>query len=198
MRWLEIAGVITGLIYLWLEYRADIRLWVAGIIMPAIYIPVYYTSGFYADAGVNVCYLLAGLYGWMFWRGRRSRDNAAGTSGGANHSRLPISRTPRRMWLPMFLIFIAIFAALALLLTRFTDSTVPYGDGFTTALSIVALWMLSRKYVEQWLIWVAVDAVCSGLYIYKGLHPTAGLYALYAVIAVFGYVKWKKGLATNT
>ena len=78
------------------------------------------------------------------------------------------------------------------MLVRYTDSTVPYGDSFTTALSVAALWMLSRKYAEQWLVWIVVDAVSAGLYFYKGLYPTGGLYLLYAIVAVAGYFKWLK------
>lgn len=179
--WLEIAGAVVGLFYLWFEYRASIWLWAANIVMPAIYIFVYLHGGFYADMGINVWYLGAGIYGWLAWlRGARGED------------RMPITRTPRRQYFPLLLSFIVFFVAIVLILLNFTDSTVPWGDSFTTALSIVALWMLARKYVEQWLVWMVVDIVCTGLYIYKGLFPTAGLYAFYSVISVFGYLKWKK------
>ena len=78
------------------------------------------------------------------------------------------------------------------ILVRFTDSNVPVSDSFVNALSILGLWALARKYVEQWLIWIVVDVVCSVLYAYKGIPFKAGLYGAYAVIAVFGYLKWKK------
>lgn len=181
---LEIAGAVVGLLYLWLEYRASVWLWLVGIVMPAIYLYVYYRSGFYADMGINVYYLVVGVYGWTVWLGK-GKGRAA--SGGRP---LSISRMPRRMWLPAAAVSGVFFALLAWILIAFTDSTVPYGDAFTTALSIVALWMLSRKYAEQWLVWLVVDVVASGLYLYKGLYPTAALYALYGVIAVSGYFKW--------
>jgi len=177
---LEVLGVILGLLYFWLEYRASIWLWAVGIVMPAIYIVVYYEAGIYADVGINVYYLLAGLYGWMTWM-RKARQEKP----------MPISFAPKRLFIPLTLIFLLCFAAIAAILINFTGSTVPYSDSFTTALSIIALWMLSRKYVEQWLVWIAVDVVCVWLYIYKGLYPTAGLYALYSVMAVFGYLKWR-------
>ncbi|MDE6048188.1 MAG: nicotinamide riboside transporter PnuC, partial [Paramuribaculum sp.] len=82
--------------------------------------------------------------------------------------------------------------AVGYILDRFTDSTVPWADGFTTALSIVAMWMLARKYVEQWIVWIAADIACAILYAYKGLWFTGSLYLVYAVIAVFGYSKWKR------
>ena len=105
---------------------------------------------------------------------------------------LSVSRMPRRLLLPLGLVTALCFAATAVLLVRCTDSTVPYGDSFTTALSVAALWMLSRKYAEQWLVWIVVDVVSAGLYFYKGLYPTGGLYLLYAIVAVAGYFKWLK------
>lgn len=180
---LEIIGTALGLLYLYYEYKASIWLWVVGIAMPLVYIFVYYRSGFYADMGINIYYVGAGVYGWWAWlRTKKSGDGVE----------LPISRTPKKYYLPLSAAFVVFFAILSAILINFTDSTVPYGDSFTTALSIVALWMLTRKYAEQWLMWVAVDAVCAWLYLSKGLYPTSALYALYTVIAVAGYFKWLK------
>lgn len=184
MNYLEMAGTVVGLLYLWLEYRASIYLWPVGIVMPAIYIFVYFQAGLYADFGINIYYLLAAVYGWCVWmKGRR---------GGNRPDELPISRTPLRYCLPLSAVFLSAFFCIGLVLVSWTDSDVPWWDSFTTALSIVALWMLARKYVEQWLVWVAVDVVCCGLYVYKELYFTSALYGLYAVIAFFGYLKWKK------
>ncbi len=181
---IEIAGVIVGIAYLWLEYRASIYLWIAGIIMPAIYLFVYYRAGLYADLGIQLYYLLAAIYGWVFWmRGKRKAEDGDG---------LPITRMPFRYYLPLGAVFIAALAGIACILIRFTDSDVPWTDSLTTALSIIGMWMLSRKYVEQWLVWIVVDVISCGLYIYKDIHFTSALYGLYAVIAVFGYLKWKK------
>lgn len=181
MDYLEITGTVIGLLYLWLEYKASIYLWIAGVIMPAIYIFVYYEAGLYADSGINVYYLLAAVYGWIIWQ-----------RGGGNKKELPVTYTPLRVYLPLALVFVVAFWVIEWILVNFTDSTVPWLDSFTTALSIVGMWLLARKYVEQWLAWIAVDAVSCGLYIYKGLDFTAFLYGLYAVIAIFGYFKWKK------
>ena len=193
MIWLELTGTLVGLIYLWLEYRASVWLWAANIVMPLIYIFVYYDSGFYADMGINVYYLVASLYGWIMWR--RGRDNG---------KELPISHIPRREIALMGSIFAVLMLGIWLILINFTDSTVPLGDTFTTALSVVALYMLAKKYVEQWLVWIVVDVVCVALYIYKGLYPTAILYLLYSVVAWFGYRRWLKmmkndeSLSTNS
>lgn len=183
MESLEIIGTLVGLVYLWLEYRASIYLWLAGIVMPAIYIFVYYDAGLYADFGINIYYLIAAVYGWFFWMwGRRkvkSKD-------------LPIAHTPLKFYLPLALVFLVTFIGIAWILINYTDSNVPWLDSFTTALSVVGMWMLARKYVEQWFAWILVDIVCCGLYIYKDLYFTSVLYGLYSIIAIFGYIKWKQ------
>lgn len=183
MNYLEIIGTLVGLVYLWLEYRASIHLWLAGIVMPAIYIFVYYRAGLYADFGINIYYLLAAAYGWAVWmRG----------SGRSGKETLPITRTPLRQYVPLAVVFLVTFVGIAWVLIQFTDSNVPWLDSFTTALSIVGMWMLARKYVEQWFAWIVVDVVCCGLYIYKDLYFTSALYGLYSIIAIFGYFKWKR------
>lgn len=180
---LEVLGTLVGLIYLWLEYRASIYLWIASVIMPAIYIFVYYEAGLYADFGINIYYLGAAVYGWLVWKyGHKS----------AEQQELPITKMPKRSWLKALVVFLVAQFLIAWLLINFTDSDVPWWDAFTTALSIIGMWMLARKYLEQWWVWIVVDVVCVGLYIYKGLYFTSALYALYSVIAVFGWLNWKR------
>lgn len=180
-------GALIGLLYLYLEYKASIYLWFAGIIMPLIYIYVFYKAGLYADMGINAYYLLAGIYGWLLWM-RKSQQKG---------EERPISYLPKRYLIPVMIIFVALYAAIVFLLIRFTDSNVPYGDGFVTALSVIGMWMLAYKYIEQWLVWMIVDIACCGLYVYKELYPTTILYGIYAVIALFGYFKWKKMMHNN-
>ena len=178
---LEIIGTLVGLLYLWLEYRASIYLWIASIIMPAIYIFVYYQAGLYADFGINIYYLLIAVYGWFAWK------HGSGVSQELPITRVPLSKVP---WLSG--VFLLTFLAIVWILKSFTDSNVPWLDSFTTALSIVGMWMLARKYIEQWWVWIVVDVVSSGLYIYKELYFTAALYAIYALIVIWGYKKWKQ------
>ncbi len=187
-QFLEIVGVVTGLIYLWLEYRASIYLWIVSIIMPAIYLFIFYDAGLYADFGINIYYLIIALYGWLSWKyGFKiigKKDPVI--------KELPITYMPKINWLGVVIVYFILQLFISWLLVEYTNSTVPWIDSFTTALSIVAMWMLARKYVEQWLVWIVVDVVSSGLYIYKELYFTAGLYLLYAIIAIFGYYKWRK------
>ena len=179
-RALEITGFLVGLLYLYWEYKADWRLWIASVVMPAISLFVYWRAGLYADFGIDIYYLLIAVYGFYVWR----------RGGGEQHEELHITRTPRLMWPLLVLAFILIYLAIAYVLIHFTDSTVPWWDALNTSLSIVAMWMLARKWVEQWLVWLVVDAISVGLYIYKGIPFYAVLYALYTIIAWFGYRRW--------
>lgn len=185
---IEIIGTLTGIVYLWLEYRASIYLWIASIIMPAIYLYIYYNAGLYADFGINIYYLLIAFYGWLAWRfdfhlfGKKESKN----------KELEITHTPKRVWVKLVATYAAAQLVISYILLNYTDSTVPWWDSFTTALSIVGMWMLARKYVEQWWIWLIVDTTSAMLYIYKGLVFTAILYAFYAIISIFGYYKWIK------
>lgn len=195
MDYLEIAGTAVGLVYLYLEYKANVWLWLAGVVMPVIYIFVYYDAGLYADMGISVYYLVASLYGAVCWLSHRNQpvENSGGTEDSAG-----IGRTPRQL-IPL-LVFVCVVCSLLIgwILKTFTDSTVPWADGVTTALSVVAMWMLAEKYVEQWLVWILADIGCALLYIYKELWFTAGLYALYAIIAVAGYRKWLRMIKNGT
>ena len=181
---LQIAGVVLGLLYLWLEYRADIRLWIVGLAMPVVHGTLYYRSGLYADFAMQLVYIAAGLYGLTAWSRRSKADPAK--------SAVDIGFAPLRAWAVAVAAYAVLHAAIYWVLVRFTDSTVPFWDSMTTALCIVAYWMLSRKYVEQWLVWLAVDAITVGLYLFKGLPLTASLYGLYCVLAVAGYMRWRK------
>lgn len=202
--WLDIVTTILGLIYLVLEYRASIALWVVGIVMPAMDIYLYWSHGLYGDAGMAVYYTLAAIYGYAVWKfgakwkamiKRKGSDKKEGASAVSSSSEeLPVTFFPRHLILRTLGFFFLAWAATYYVLVAYTNSTVPLLDAFTNALSFVGLWALARKYVEQWLFWIAVDVVCCYLYVVKGIPFKAGLYGLYVVIAVMGYWKWK-GLA---
>lgn len=186
-QYIEILGTIVGIIYLWQEYHASINLWLTSIIMPAIYLYVYYSAGLYADFGINIYYLVIALYGWLAWRYNFSLTEKTESEKELYISHIKKSNIPR-----LAVLFLALWLIIARLLMEFTDSTVPISDAFTTSLSIVGMYMLARKYVEQWFVWMIVDIASSALYLYKGLYFTAVLYFVYAIIAIFGYRKWKK------
>lgn len=182
-RIIEIAGFTVGLAYLYYEYHANRLMWLMSVVMPAISLWVYFNAGLYADFAINVYYLIIAVYGFVAWTSGVSEKSGV-------KSPLKISRMPGSYYMGAAAVLACLYAVLVWLLIGFTDSTVPWWDAFTTALSIVAMWMLARKYVEQWLAWLVVDVVCVGLDIYKGIYFYAVLYAVYSVIAVLGYRKW--------
>ncbi len=179
---LQIVGTALGLLYLWLEYRADIRLWIVGLLMPVVHGALYYRAGLYADCSMQVYYILAGLYGWIVWHNAPKKSSRA----------ITICHMPWRILPALTALYVTLHGAIYWVLVHFTDSTVPFWDSLTTALCIAAYWMLAHKWVEQWLVWLAVDIITAGLYLYKGIPITAGLYALYSVLAVAGYLRWRR------
>lgn len=195
LRLLDILGFTVGLVYLYLEYRASIWLWVASIVMPAIDMVLYFKAGLYADFGMAIYYCLAAVYGFVAWMvPKGTRDSGEygkpSSSGDSMSAALPITHFPLRLVVPVAVVFACVWVGIWWVLTRYTNSTVPVTDAFTTALSIVALWALARKYAEQWLLWLVVDAVCCLLYVQKGIPFKAAIYGFYTVFAIIGYRKW--------
>ncbi|MBO7234962.1 MAG: nicotinamide mononucleotide transporter [Alistipes sp.] len=179
---LQIVGTLLGLLYLWLEYKANIWVWIVGAIMPMVHGILYLQSGIYADAAMQLYYVAAGIYGLFVWlRGEKRSEK-----------RVDIQHTPKKWIFSLVAVYVVLHISLYFLLTEFTDSRVPLFDSMSTALSIVAMWMLSRKLVEQWLVWLVVDMISVGLYLYKGIPITAMLYMLYCALAVAGYMRWRK------
>jgi nicotinamide mononucleotide transporter len=183
--WIEIFGVVTGILYVILEVKQNRLLWPLGILTSAAYIYIFFSGKFYADMGLQVYYVLISIYGWYYW----SRGGARADKG-----ELPVVRINRQQLILLLLTFALSWLGIYFILDRFTDSTVPLGDSFTTALAIVATWMLTRKIIEQWFLWIIANVVSIGLYIYKGLYPTVILYAVYAGMAVYGYLVWKRSM----
>ena len=184
--WLDITTTALGLAYILLEYKASVWMWVVGFFMQSLGIVLYYQKGLYADCGMEFYYLAMTVYGFIAWMRHKSKVKE-----------LPIRHMPRRLAFVWVFAAMAIWALIYFVLSRFTNSTVPVADAFTTALSIVGIWALARKYLEQWFVWILVDVVTCALYFYKDIPFKAGLYALYVVIAVFGYFKWKKLMTTE-
>ena len=183
--WLDFLTTVLGLIYIWLEYRASIALWIVGVIMPALDIILYWSHGLYGDAGLAAYYTLAAFYGYMVWKFGKKRSQT-------DKQQLPITHFPLRLVVPVLAFFLAAWGLTYYVLITWTNSTVPVLDSFTNALSIVGLWTLARKYLEQWLFWMVVDLISCVLYVQKGIPFKALLYGLYVVIAVMGWFKWKK------
>jgi nicotinamide mononucleotide transporter len=179
--YIELLGAVLGMAYIIYSIRQSILTWPTGLGTSLLYIIVFFQSKFYADMGLQFYYVFISIYGWYLW----SRGNPEN-----NSSSLPVRRITFR-WavygtVAAFLVFCIIF----FLLKFHTDSPVPIMDAATTALSIVATFMLARKILEHWLIWIVVDVVSAGLYVFKGLWPTAVLFLVYTAMAFVGYKKW--------
>ena len=181
----DFIAAFIGLVYIYLEYKASIWLWLVGMIMPAIDIYVYWEAGLYADSGMAVYYTLAAIYGFVAWKMPRKTKNKPAQE-------VKISHIKKRETINATLAFAALWAVIYYILITFSNSTIPITDAFVNALSIVALWALAKKYIEQWLIWIVVDVVFTILAFHKGLIFKPSLYALYVIIAIFGYRKWLK------
>ena len=173
---------VLGLLYLLLEFRASVWLWPVGIVMPIVHSITYYKAGLYADFGMEFFYVLVAVYGFWKWM-RRTPD-------GSKSVAVPIRHFPADKALIGGVAFVVLWVGIGLFLAYCTDSTVPVLDAFTTSLSIIAYWALANKWVEQWLLWLVVDAICTGLYVYKGIPFSAALYGFYTGMAVLGYRNW--------
>jgi nicotinamide mononucleotide transporter len=185
--YIEILGVIFGFIYIFLSIKQNVWLWPIGIINATLYVWVFLMSKLYADMSLQIYYLLISIYGWYYWvsgKNVKQKDN----------KNLPITRTNAKTFVVLLILEILLFSTLWFVLKNFTDSTVPAGDAFATSLSILATWMLTKKKIEQWLIWIVVNIFSVGLFYYKELYATVILYSVFALLASVGYIKWHKEL----
>lgn len=183
---IEVLGAILGLLYIFFSIRQHILTWPTGLLTSLLYTAVFFQSGFYADMGLQVYYVIISIYGWYYW--------LKGSKKEKEEEQLPATKMPKHLILKSILATVAIYVLILFVLIRFTDSTVPIMDSLTTALSITATWMLAKKYIEHWVIWIFVDLFSAGLYVYKALWPTVILFLVYTAMAFLGYIEWKKTL----
>ncbi|WP_319481018.1 nicotinamide riboside transporter PnuC [uncultured Draconibacterium sp.] len=180
----EILGAILGLAYIFFSIKQHILTWPTGLLTSALYVVVFFNARLYADMGLQAYYVIISIYGWYFWlKGKKQ-----------NEKKVAVKTTRKILWLKLAVVSIALYALLFFILSNYTNSDVPHMDSVTTALSIVATWMLARKYIEHWLLWIFIDAFSAGLYVYKGLWATVILFIVYTVMALLGYLEWKKDL----
>ena len=197
--YIEIFGAITGIIYVFLEIRQTILLWPVGILTSAVYIWVFFTSKIYADMSLQVYYLAISILGWYWWtRGKGKGAESKGQEGVMERGgewekkELHVTRLTLKTGILLGIVFVLLYFAMWLILTRLTDSPVPVRDAFITSLSIIATWMLARKIYEHWYLWIVVNFVSAVLFLTRGLYPTVILYVVYGVMSFGGLVAWKK------
>lgn len=182
---MELLGAILGFIYIFLSIRQNIWTWPVGLLTSALYVWVFFQSRLYADMGLQLYYVLVSIYGWFEWVKGKSSDTG---------EKLTISRLPLKLGVVLLVISILLVFFMWYVLKNYTDSPVPFADSLATALSIIATWMLARKILEHWLVWIFVDAFSIGLFWYKELYPTVVLFIVYTFMAVLGFVEWRKEL----
>jgi nicotinamide mononucleotide transporter len=178
---LELFGVVLGIVTVYLSTIENIWSWPTALLNAGAFTFVFLRSGLYSDAGLQVIYFVLSLYGWYEW-----------LYGGKGHTELHVSNTPARQWPILIGIAVVAWIALGTLTSRLPGASLPYFDAALTVTSLVAQYGLTRKYIENWLLWIAADAVYIGMFIYKGLRLTAFNYAIYLVLAILGYVSWRK------
>lgn len=183
---LELVAVIFGVVSVYLSTREKLASWPTALVNVALYFVLFYRTGLYSDMGLQVVYFGLSLYGWYEWQ-----------FGGANRGALAVTRTSARLWGILAAVCVVVWLALAQITSRIPGAAVPYMDAATVSVSLVAQWMMTRKLLENWVVWVAVDVVYVGMLIYKGLYLTAGNYFIYLVLAVMGYVTWRRSLTQS-
>jgi nicotinamide mononucleotide transporter len=184
---LEMIAAGCGLFNIYLTVRQNIWSWPVGVVMVSLYIYIFFNAKLYSDAGLQVFFLVMQFYGWYQW-----------SRGGVEHSRSlsAVKRLGRRGWILTVAGVLAGTAVLGPTLHRYTDASLPYPDSFTTILSVIAQFLLTRKVLENWVLWIVADVVYIGMYTTKSLYPTAALYVVFLGLCVKGYRDWKASPAT--
>lgn len=184
--WYQITGVVFGLIYLYLEYKANIWMWAAGILMTVFYIVIFYESSLYASMGIYVFFLLASIYGWLSWmiKHRKAKED--------NKDSAPIERMPIRKIILVVGGVLLVSVVLVYILSTYTDNKteIIIGDSLSTSLNIIALAMAAQKWAEQWLLLIPANIISAAL-LFMQDDPISGiLFIVYFVVSIFGYRNW--------
>lgn len=183
----ELVAVVLTLVAVYLTTRQVVWCWPLGMVSVALYAVVFYQARLYADTGLQGLYFALAAYGWWAWR-----------HGDDERGNLAVSRTTTRA--AVLLVVGAAVAGLVLgqTLTRLTDASLPFMDSLLTSFSIAAQWMQTRKLLESWLVWLAVDVLYVGMFLYKELFLTAGLYTVFLGLALMGFVQWRRSMTTTS
>lgn len=182
----EVLGTVVALVYLFFSIKQNIWLWPLGLVSSAIYAYVFFRAKVYAGMGLQIYFVLMSVYGWIIWL------NGKGEESELKSVKSVVSEP--KLILKLIIWAVLLFIILIQILLHQTDSDIPYFDAYITSLSIVATWMLAKKYVEHWMVWILADSVAVGVYLSKNLYFTVILYSVYTIMAYIGYKTWKKDL----
>lgn len=179
--YIEIPATLTAFTNIYLAARANIWNWLFGLFAVTLYGVIFYQTHLYGDMTLQAVYFYFQIYGWYQWR-----------YGSEKHTALSVSRLPKSLYTTFALALVILFALFAFILSHYTNSTTPLIDAFTTALSLIAQWMMCKKWLENWILWIVLDIVSVEMYWHKHLYLTAGLYGLFLLLCVSGYRIWMR------
>ena len=179
---LEVLAAAFGVISVFLSTRQHIWSWPTGIVNVALYAVVFYQGRLYGQMGLQPIYLALSIYGWYEW-----------LHGGEHRTELRVSSASPRLLATLAVLNVVAWLALAGVLRR-TDAALPWLDALLTTTSLVAQWMMTRKILENWLLWIALDLIYVPMFFSQRLYATALLYAAFLVLAAMGYVEWRRSL----
>lgn len=179
--WLEVVAVVFGILSVWFARKENIWVYPTGIVNVLIYVYLCFFAGLYADMGINAFYFVMSVFGWYNW----SRKDES-----LQH--VPISSLNLKQWLFYTFLIAVAFGVISYLLINYTDSTVPLFDSFTTSLFIAGMWLMAIKKIENWLLWILGDILVIPMFAAKGLAFTSIQYMVFLVLALMGYVEWRK------
>lgn len=182
---LEIAAAVLSLVSVWLTVREHIWCWPTGIAGVALYGVVFFRTRLYADTGLQVVFAILSFYGWWEW-----------LHGGAERTPLKVATASNRARVAAFIAGAAFAVGLGALLRRFTNAALPWVDSALTSYSLVAQWLLTKKYIENWVVWILVDVVYIGMFAFKQLYVTSALYAIFLLLSLRGFFEWRRSLAS--
>jgi nicotinamide mononucleotide transporter len=179
MNIIEIVGVAFGLISVYLTVKQSILSWPTGIISVIAFGLLFFDIKLYADMTLQGFYIITGFIGWYMWK-----------FGGEKKTELKVSTLTNTQRFAVAFVLTPLVFVIGWVLRAYTDAALPFIDSFAAALSIVAQLLLMKKYLENWMLWITVDVISIGMYIFKGVYLTAGLYVIYLILATLGLIEW--------
>lgn len=180
--YIEILGVIASVLFTIYSIKQKPVAWIFGLFSAIFYALVFYHSKLYAEMALQGYYFMISIYGWFYWL--KGKEDEAG-------KQLPVQKVLFKLFIIVAIVDIAINIILWLILCK-TNSEYPFMDSFITTVSIVATWLLARKFIESWILWIVIDMIAVGFYLYIKLYPTAILFIVYSILAIVGYFEWNR------
>ena len=185
---LESVAVILGLVSVWFAKQDNILVYPSGMISTGIFVYLLLQAGLIGDFMINAYYFIMSIYGWYFWTRREE--------GVIAHPIARMKSKEKRWGFMLFWVLLLLVGGIYLLFDQWNDWTAPL-DTFTTALFFVGMWLMARKKIEHWIFWIVGDIISIPLYLYKELGLTSLQYLIFTIIAIFGYIQWKRNLNSS-